>query len=170
MQLKELGKNPPMLGDTVDPTLEVSFLYLQRIMVENPTLFGGTPQTAALGNAAHGFQAFNIGGVQASVPINETWYIYAVAVSVVTNTIAAADTVRANPGWSPPGSGAIYPFTPATADNVTARARTWAPEPMPAPGIWVPPGTNFWLVVYDLAVGAGTYTFNLEMRASRVVI
>lgn len=174
LQLKETGHNPDVLNQQVSPNLDIGLMYLERVMQTEAQLFGGVPQTTAIANAQHGFIQFQVAGVAAQIPNNETWFVVGVSAIILLptlNTLAAGDTIVGGVCWNISGTTSQYLFHPLVADIVTARARSWIPSPMTSvPGRWLPPGCQFSLYVADISVAAGTYTFQLAMRAARVPI
>lgn len=175
LQLKELGSNPPVMVDSLSPNIDLTQLYLQRLMQQETGLFGGVPKTGAVVSAGHGNVTFSLAGTQVSVPQNEMWYCVAAGVIIDSsspgggNTVVAADTITAGLMWGLPGSITGYMMTPIQQDVISARARTWTTPPMTTPQ-WFGPGTTFWIVIFDILVAAGAYTFDLSMRAARIPI
>jgi|SRR6516162_8194999 hypothetical protein len=162
MALKQTGANPNFLLETVQPSLDLTMFYAQRLMQDAPGLFpGASASTAALTTAQHGSQAFS-GCV---VPNNETWLVYACQAFV--NTIAAADTLACGVNYIVQGTG-VYLLSGVQYDTINARARSFMSQPMTQP-VWVPPGATFNAWVVDILT-ATSITIALFMRAARFLI
>lgn len=166
LQLKSLGKNPSELLDQVQPSYDLFEQYVQTLMQGEIGLFGVTPTTAALVSAGHGFAPFaNL--ASPVIPNGEMWWVEAATVYIVGNTLAAADTVVAGAGYVLPNHLTIHTLNPmSNKDIISARARSWSPDPMPR-SLWLPPGTTFGIQVFDI-LSATSITLQMGMRAARV--
>jgi hypothetical protein len=171
LDLKSTGRLPPDLLETVQPSFDLALLYLQRKAVDQVALFGSAPATGAITTGLHSFAAFlTPGPVNAAVPNNEFWYVYAMAGTIVTQN--AADFISAGCAIEYPPLLAGGPnstlVSPIYADVVTARARSWCTPPITAP-FFAGPGCVFGVYVADVLAGT-SLTVTLAMRATRMII
>jgi hypothetical protein len=162
LQLKELGRNPSFLADTVAPQLDLFNFYVERTAQQEVGLFGAALTTAGLATGAHGTVGFTIAP---TVPVNETWWVTVFTVNV--QTIAAADYVRMAPALGIPGVSA-FTVGPDVNDVISARARTVTSPPITKP-FWAPPGSVFAVQVFDILT-ATSIAITASLRASRVPI
>lgn len=167
LSIKELGKTPSLLTDTVQAQFDLTPHYLQRYVQTETAIFNGFPATSALTTGAKGEISITVAGTPTVVPNNEIWYVYNASLGV--SSVAAADFVNAALCYIT-ASSPTNPImlTANYADVISARARAWVTPPMPWP-MWVGPGTQFMAWVYDL-LSAGGITLQLGLRATRLLI
>lgn len=166
LQLKELGKNPGVLVDSVAPNIDLFQLYAQRLVQSEGGLFGVAQiATTGLVNGNHGFQNLTLVGpsTAAQVPTTEMWYVYQFSLDV--QSLAAADTLTAGACIIPQG-GRPTMVGPIFADTINARARSWISAPITAP-FFAGPGTLFGIYLTDILTGTLIQPFG-AIRAVRI--
>jgi hypothetical protein len=166
LALKQTGANPSALLETVQPSIDLTMFFGQRLMLDMPGLFpSASGATAALVNGNKGVQNFT-GCV---VPVNETWLCYAAHAFI--NNVPAADTVvNCAVGYISQvaaGTG-LYLLSPPNSDAVTARARSFITSPI-YQATWLPPGAQMFFWLGDILT-ATSITATLFMRAARFLI
>jgi hypothetical protein len=162
LALKETGKNPSQLLDSVQPSFDLVQWYLTRIELTERALFGGAP-SVTFASGAHGQVAFTFGGNNCVVPNNQIWWVSHMQVD---GTLLAAESIRLacdiiTPNISSWLAGLDY------NDVVTARARDFAA--FSQSGFWAPPSSIFGVRVFDVLTAA-TVTVGLTVRASPLLI
>lgn len=163
LQLKQFGRNPAALGDTVDPTVDLTLLWLNRITVDLTLAVTGL-NGVVIGVPTAGANTYNVTGM--NVPANQTWWVESFGVGC---TLLAAETIRFGCGvFYPPNTGAhlLGPSPSDFNDVITSRARLARAE---ARGFWLLPGAQPLLVVYD-SLTAGTINVTCSMRGAIIPI
>ncbi|MBA0088971.1 MAG: hypothetical protein HRJ53_28615 [Acidobacteria bacterium Pan2503] len=166
LQLKSFGENPYDLLETVQPSVDLYRLWIERNAQDVQGLFGvASVNTAALVTGNHGTQ--NFGSAAQVTPSNEIWFV--VYFTGTIQTIAAADTITGlQTGiFTSIPNGGVYLQSAPVSDVITARARSLATNPV-AP-FFVPPGSQFVVNVADI-LSVGGITVNLNLRAVRIPI
>lgn len=166
LQLKELGKNPGVLVDSVAPNLDLFQLYAQRNMVSEGSLFGSSIASAALVNGNHGFQTLTSSVTTCQVPNNEMWYVYEWSLDVQAQN--AADFIAAAPAVLALNQTRAILVAPIYADVISARVRGWISSPL-TNAFFAGPSTVFGFYVTDILAGT-TITVTATMRAARLPI
>lgn len=163
LQLKELGKNPPVLVDSVAPNLDLFQLYAQRLMNGEMGLFGGQMSTGNLVNGNHGFQQFFVSGAACIVPQSEMWWVYEYSADVAT--LAAADTLSGGVAILQQASRPLL-VGPTYNDVITARVRSWISSPITTT-FFAAPGATFGIYLTDILTGTNINVFG-TLRAVRI--
>lgn len=161
LQLKETGRNPSVMVETVSPNIELLEFFMQRQMQNELGLFGGSPVTVAVSTVTE--TGFAVGGVTCQIPANQTWWIERLSVKC---SFLAADYARFVPVIVTPNTSSYSPCTDYN-DVVTARARAGIVSTVG--GFWLPPQSIFSLKTLD-CTSAGGIVFNLALRAVPVPI
>ena len=166
LALKQTGLNPAALLETVQPSLDLTYVYLNRLMLDTAGMLpGNSAATQVFGPGGfHGFFGFTQPAV---VPQNETWWLE--SFSWTTPLVAADVLVGVMPTYLSGGaSGSIVPLAPLTSDTVSARPRTFLTNPLTRP-VWVPPGASLGISIAD-GTTAATITFSAYVRGVRLLI
>jgi len=156
LQLKQLGKNPFDLTDSVQSILDIFPLYVQRLSNSTTLIVGSDSLALATGNI--GNRTF-----VTAVPQGQAWYIERMSIDA---TMAAADFIRLAPSILYEGAGAGFCVAPDTSDAITARGRRLRTA---AGGFWAPPGATFGVYVFDILAGT-TIATQLFLRGFAVPI
>lgn len=163
LQLKQLGRLPDKLADTVAGVVELRDWYLTARRVDQTTLFGNaTLVTAALGAGNTGFQAFHVGaagGPVCIVPQNQLWWVEQLTIAA---SLVAADVIRVLPAVTSI-SGIGFGVAVDYNDVTTARARQLSCS-IPR-GFWAYPGDTFGVAVMDITSVPGI-TLSMGLRAT----
>ena len=161
--LKEQGRNPDVLSDTVIPDIDLTDLWLQRLMVNELDPFSPPVSFAASTQGQANF--LTAGANPAQIPTNEMWYVYQMQVG---GSLLAAEYIRLAPMLIPQfnvGQNQLVGLD--YNDVITARARSFcafAQRPF-----WAPPGAVFGLRIFDI-VTAASITCTLGLRVARLKI
>lgn len=168
LQLKQLGRLPDKLADTVAGVIELRDWYLTSRRVDNLALLGGTP----IFNAATGVtgnHTFSSAGPLAVVPQNQLWYVEQMMVDCVnTAAMVATDVVRFCGVILPGAGGQQIQVTNDVSDYVQA-ARTRVIDCKADRGFWMFPGDNLAVRIMDNITTNG-WTFALTFRATPCAI
>ena len=123
LQLKQLGKLPGNLNETVSGVIELRDWYMTARRVSSLSIFGSAPsRNVATGNT--GIQTLTVGGVAASVPNNEIWWIDQLEISGTFN--AAGDTIHLAPAITSPGVADNVILGPDYNDTINGRVRAFS--------------------------------------------
>ena len=147
---QNFGNSPKDLVDAVQPTVELSELYL---LTKYQGVFGGT-----VGNLAAGFNSTpDAAGVNLVVPSCEVWRLYACSVSVIP---AAASTGTFSPSLLL--NNTAVQLTDS-ADYV-ASTRKWVSGPKIGP-IWMPAGSELGVIAQNVV---GTTPASLQALVAKL--
>lgn len=161
LQLKNAGKNPDRLSNTLSPSLDLFEWYMAGTAQD----IIPAPATAALPTGSTGFQAFTVNPV--IVPQQEIWWVQ--NFGVLSSALGATESVGfmcAIQGV-PAAVAGTYMFgdrrtiLTGTATGRVARAY--------ANGFWVPPGYTFGAMVEVHEVTTAV-TYNGTLRVVRMQI
>lgn len=166
LQLKQEGRLPGTLSETVVPVIEMRDWYLTARRVDTVGLFGAALQTAAaLVTGNNGVRQLTIGatGAPAQVPTGQIWFVEQFVIQA--NTAAAADVISFLPMLLSEQNlshavGAPY------IDTVTARNRSCFAKA--DRGFWAYPGDIFAMGVIDIATAGITPGANLRATSCQV--
>lgn len=152
LQLKNSGRNPEFLGDTVTPIIDLGDWY--RVTNDELLPSAQTPALAAIGTAA--FSAANPNS--AIVPGNEWWYVTWATLSIAPG---AGEALNAQLVWRANASlGGVHALTaPVAATASTANLVT-------ARDFWLPPGAQ--ILVNVVAAPTLTPSAFLNIRRTRM--
>lgn len=163
LQLKQLGRLPDGLMDSVQPSLDMRDWYFQSRRETALTFNGTIPSNTT---SAVGEVTFSAGGTVV-VPAGEYWYVESMTVPAIIS--AAADTIRYAPDYMPAsGINDRVQVGPDVSDvvsatvvrNVCAKADR---------GFWMIPGDTPSAHVFDIKT-AGTVSLFLTMRFTRLKV
>lgn len=164
LQLKQTGKMPGWLAQSVQPTIDLSDWYLQARREDEQSLFGGTPTTVPLVTGNTQLRQFNAAAIPV-VPQNQLWWVE--HYSVFGSTNAAADVMSFGPAIANAGGSSFQlvglPYIDLAAGTRTRSFCTYASR-----GFWAGPGDQFWIMVFDIA-SAGI-TMQCRLRVTRLPI
>jgi hypothetical protein len=165
LNLKQMGQNPGVLSDQVDPTVELFAWYMRARAQGAPGLTGQSPPTQVLAIGASPGN-FLIGAPNVVVPSNELWYVE--SMQLFGTLGAAADTMRIACGVEQlsPAPTDIHQVGPDYQDVATARAarRIIARSDQP---FWAAPGDAFIMMISDIVLTVAV-TMTLSLRATRL--
>lgn len=159
LQLKQAGRNPSDLLETVQAVIEMRDWYFQSRTVDATTLIGGNP---SINITVPGNFAFTTN--PALVPNGQWWYVTDFTVDALIAT--AADSIRLAACWMPNNALAPvqrYLLGPDANDIVSARANRHVMAKADH-GIWLPPGSSLGVEVFDVLT-AGNITVTAHVRA-----
>ncbi|HEX8802142.1 MAG TPA: hypothetical protein VF772_26200 [Terriglobales bacterium] len=161
LQIKEMGRNPDSLAETVQPQVDLGQLWLNRLIVDITTLLTGATVTSVnVPTAGAGTYQFT----PLTVPNNQTWWIESMTVQC---TLLAAENIRMNPGFV--NISGSCPHTLGTGDFndiVTARVRQ---ARMTAHNFWLLPGSIPLVCVYD-SLTAGNISVGCGLRGAILLV
>jgi len=170
MQLKQAGRLPTWLSETVAPVVDLSDWYKAARRLDNISLFGVPAiQTAALATGANGVQNFTVGANPPSVPNGQIWWVDQLVIKC--SLVATTDLLRGQPILMGPqgNNAASWQALGPDVSNQTAIPRAqWFSMRADRP-FWAFPGDIFGLFLFDLSSTAGI-VFSLQMRATPMPI
>lgn len=160
LQLKQQGRLPTDLADSVQPVLEMRDWYFTGRRVATTALFPGAAPLATFN--VPGVQTFvpSAGGL-ATVPNGQYWYVDTCA--AYGTLAAAADTVRYSLVLLGSQGGDLVPLSVDYADAANARVRrvmARADKPF-----WAQPGDQFAIYCEDVNT-ATNIVLSLSLRAA----
>jgi hypothetical protein len=149
LDLKTMGRNPPALGQTVAPVLDITQLYLNGKALE----FAATSKAVGVGGYGL-FLDFDT-TVPITVPEGETWFVHDYTMLAQLNAGGTCNLVV--PAWRPAGG------------NYHSLANE--KDPMPVGGnsmfsvrdFWLPPGASLGFWVHTVGVA----TLNVYSQGMR---
>lgn len=135
LQLKNAGRNPDALLETVQPSLDLRDWYFNSVA---ETLIS---QSEAVAGGFNGNALLATPGGQ--VPSNEFWYVHFFA--MVTGTMAATDSLSMAPAmqWSPNIGGAVTLEGGTLGAAPLAGSAAGRTQSVVVRNFWVPPGAIF---------------------------
>lgn len=161
LQLKQEGRLPSQLAETVAPVLELRDWYLTARRVDDLALFpAGQPQVG-IATGGIGLKTLLSGGVAAAVPGNQIWYVEELTIQV--NTALATDSLAFSPMVLGNGNRS-HQVGPTVFDSAFAGARQRSLFAKADRGFWAFPGDVFAVGVTDV-VSAGLTAF-MTLRAT----
>lgn len=167
LQLKQSGRNPAELLETVAPIYEMRDQYMQSKQLDQIALFGDTCKTANFPTTSPGFKIASVNGlgvVNCTVPQGQTWYVE--QMTGIASTPAAADSIRLATAIQGPNLGTQTVFLLTGSDfNDVVTARTRVIVCKSDRPFWAPAGWSFGFWVIDDAT-AGNWAVTLHMRAT----
>lgn len=166
LQLKQLGRLPDKLTDTVAGVIELRDWFLTARRVETLTLFPTIP-TKALATGNNGNQLFQSGAPPANcvVPQNQIWWVEELSVDVVnTGAMVATDLIRFAPEIVN-NQGNVFLLTGPDVSDYILAARTRVMTARCDRGFWAFPGDGFAIRVFDVVTTNG-YTATMHLRAT----
>lgn len=140
-QLKQSGKNPDELSDTVIPSLEMFDWYMQARLVDSfITIGGGASSTRTSANGVTGFVSFTTNPIE--VPQGEAWWVW--NYNVTTNALPAGDSVQFAPAIAILGASVI-PYPVANLSTLIQGSAAGRPAIHGASGFFAGSGARFGL-------------------------
>lgn len=159
LQLKQGGRNPNELLETVQATIDLRDWYFQSRTVDATTLIGGNPSIALTVPGNFVFTAN-----PATVPNGQFWYVFDYTIDALIAT--AADSLRIAPCWIANNNVAPvqrYLLGPDANDIVSARANRHLMAKADH-GFWLPPGAALGVEAFDVLTGT-SITVTAHVRA-----
>lgn len=148
LDLKDRGKFPAEVLDTVTPTIEMRGFWLRQ---KSETLGAGDETIATA--ASEFIELF-------SVPNNEWWYVHYALGGILADTDGAVGRVSLQAN-SPGGAGPAIYVWPDFINDVTLGSNV--PLWTPVEDFWMPPGSNLILEGFGLAIGTTSLRRNGAM-------
>lgn len=164
LQLKNMGKNPQLIPDSYQPTIEMrDWLFLARYEEVSVTITGGI---------SVGYTEFNggdIGVYSGVVPDNEAWWL--VGITARTRPMIATESCQMEIAWSQK-NGALSSQRPISIGPTSPRVVGQAPLNQTraicsAGQLFLPPGA--WLGIYALEnVALSAMSISADLRMVRL--
>lgn len=162
LQLKQMGRLPDRMSDTVAPVLELRDWYMTASRETEIGIFGAAPSVALI-TANIGIRDFV---PQVLIPGNQIWYVEQMTVKCSpTGAEVATDAVRFAPCLYIPGAGSGE-LVGTDVSDYTLAARSREIRASASRGFWAFPGDALAVDVFDILTTNG-YTFQLTFRATR---